>query len=114
MCKFLIKEFYNYKYNSIVKQQIDKISTGSGVFVKWYDTKTHHIRFTPGILIAKRGKGMSSHILIRRRITKEVLTTKFYLYARTFLGIGILKKEHTNLNAKKYNFLFRPIKWKYL
>jgi ribosomal protein L19 len=114
MCKFLIKNFYNKKYNSIIRQQIDKISTGSGVFVKWYDVKTHHIRYTPGILVAKRGKGESSHILIRRKITKEVLTTQFYIYARTFLGIGILKKERNNLNAKKYNFLLRPIKWKYL
>jgi ribosomal protein L19 len=114
MCKFLIKKFYNQQKNLIIRQQIRKIPTGSGVFIKWYDVKTHQIKYTPGILIAKSGKGASSHIIIRRKITREVLTTQFYIYANTFLGIGILKKERNNLNAKKYNFLLRPIKWKYL
>lgn len=114
MCKFLIKELYNQKYNNIIRQQMEKIPAGSGVFVKWYDVKKHIIRYTSGILIAKRGKGSSSNIIIRKRVSKEILTMQFSIYARTFLGIGILKKERNNLSAKKYNLLLRPIKWKYL
>lgn len=114
MCKFLIKNLYNQPWQHIIRQQIQNIPAGSGVFIKWYDVKKHIIRYTSGILIAKRGKGNSSHILLRKRVSKEVITMEFPIYARTFLGIGVLKKEKINLNAKKYNLLLRPIKWKYL
>lgn len=114
MCKFLIKEFYNQKENYSIRKQIKKIPAGSGVFIKWFDVKKHQIKYFSGVLIAKRGKGPSSHIILRKKITQEVFTMKFYIYAQTFLGIGLLKKPENNLNAKKYNLLLRPIKWKYL
>lgn len=114
MCKFLIKDFYNQRVNTVIREQIEKTPAGSVIFLKWYDVKKHKLRFLTGRLIAKKGKGISSHIIIRKKITKEVLTMKFYIYAQTFLGMGILKKERDNLNAKKYNYLLRPIKWKYL
>jgi len=114
MCKFQIEQVYNKSENLVIRKQIKKIPTGSSIFVKWYNVKTHTIQYTPGILIAKRGKGSSSHILIRRRVTKEVITLIFYIYSKTLLGIGLVKEEFNNLNAKKYNLLLRPIRWKYL
>lgn len=114
MCKFQINKIYNNKANKTLKAQIEKIATGSVIFVKWYNAKTHKIQYTSGVLLAKRWKGTSSHIVIRKRVTKEVITFIFYLFAKTFLGIGILKEERYNLTAKKYGLLLRPLKWKYL
>jgi len=114
MCKYQINQTYSSKKNQILRKQMDKIPTGSIVFAKWYNMKTHKIQYTPGILIAKKEKGTSSYIIIRRRITKEVITAIFYIYANTFLGIGLVKKEKNNLTAKKYNLLLRPLRWKYL
>ena len=114
MCKFQIKKIYDKKENFVLREQIAKIPTGSSIFVKWYNVKTHKIQYTPGVLIAKRGKGSSSHIVIRRRVTKETITLFFFLYSKTLLGVGVIKEERLNLNSKKYDLLIRPIKWKYL
>ena len=114
MCKFQINKVYQNKLNQMLKDRVNKIATGSVIFVKWYNAKTHKIQYTSGVLIAKRAKGTSSHIVIRKRVTKETITSVFYLYAKTLLGIGILKEERLNLNSKKYGLLLRPLKWKYL
>jgi ribosomal protein L19 len=114
MCKIQVNKINEKKHHNLLKTTIKKIPVGSSVFIKWYDVKTHKPVYTPGVLIAKRGKGLSSHIIIRRVITKEVVTTFFYLYAKTFLGIGLLGKSKETPIAKKYNYLLRPIRWKYI
>jgi len=113
MCKF---QFFNNnkKHNNLISKKIKKIPAGSSVFIKIYDVKTHKKVFIPGVLIAKRGKGLSSHILLRRIITKEVITSYYYIYTNTFLGIGMLGKHKKAPVAKKYNYLLKPTRWKYL
>jgi ribosomal protein L19 len=117
MCKFKIKQFYQQPANLVLRKKLETINAGSCVFVKWYDIKARKIRYTAGLLIAKKNKGLSSHILIRRTITKERLTFLFYVYSPTFLGIGQLFSPHihsTAYKAKYYNATLRPIRWKYL
>jgi len=114
MCKIQVNKINEKKHQNVLKQAIKKIPVGSSVFIKWYDVKTHEAVYIPGVLIAKRGKGTSSNIIIRRVITKEVVTTFFYIYANTFLGIGLLGKSKKTPIAKKYNYLLKPIRWKYI
>jgi len=117
MCKYKINEFYQKPSNFALREKLNTINAGSGVFVRWYDLKARKIRYTAGLLLAKRNKGPSSHILIRRTITKETLTYLFYVYSPTFLGIGQLsspKIYSTAFKAKYYAATLRPIRWKYL
>lgn len=114
MCRIQYNNLIQQKHNDLISKKIKKIPAGSGVFIKWYDVKTHQIVFVHGILIAKRGKGFSSHIIIRRKITKEVVTSFFYLYTNTFLGIGLLGRQKRRIKAKNYNQMLKPIRWKYL
>jgi len=114
MCKIQLQKIQQKKHNNLIFQKIKKIPIGSSVFVKWYDLKNRKKVFIPGVIIAKRGKGTSSHIIIRRVITKEVITSFFFIYTNTFLGIGLLGKNKKKFIAKNYNFLVRPIRWKYM
>lgn len=118
MCKFQITKAYNQSpSNFILRQKLETINAGSGVFVKWYDLKARKIRYTAGLLIAKKNKGLSSHIILRRTITKERISFLFYVYSPTFLGIGQLSSPDyysTAYKAKYYNATLRPIRWKYL
>jgi len=117
MCKFLIKKSYLSPSNLILRNKLETINAGSIIFIKWYDIKKRKIRYTAGLLIAKRNKGMSSHIIIRRTITKERITSLFYVYSPTFLGIGQLsspKVFSTAYKAKYYKATLHPIRWKYL
>lgn len=117
MCKFQIEKIYQSPSNLVLRKKLETINSGSIVFVKWYDIKKRKIRYTAGLLIAKRNKGMSSHIIIRRTITKERITSLFYVYSPTFLGMGQLSSPHlysTAYKAKYYKATINPIRWKYL
>jgi len=116
MCKFQIKSTYINKQHKNFLTKIRSIPTGSIVFVKWYHRKSHKMFRTHGILIAKRLTGVGSNIILRTELCHEVINYYFKILTPTFIDLGVIRLAN-NINqrkSKKYNFLDRTIRWKYL
>lgn len=114
MCKFQVQSSYQQQQDFLNK--IRNIPTGSIVFAKWYHRKSHKMRRTHGILIAKRIKGYGSNIILRTELCHEVINYYFKICTPTFIDVGIVKvaEECDQNNSKQYKLLDKTIKWKYL
>ena len=71
---------------------------------------------THGLLIAKKLKGLGSNIILRTELCHEVINYYFKICTPTFIDLGIIRLANSinQRKSKKYGFLDRRIKWKYL